>query len=74
VLCLQETKTEDARFRRKEFEEAGGNVVYRVGKSYNGVAIVSAGRPTVVSLGLDVRRPRRRGTVLIRAVFSGSPW
>jgi len=70
VLCLQETKTEDAKFPAKEFEEAGWNVVYRGGKSYNGVAIVSAEKADKVSFGLDDGGPADEDR-LIRAVFSG---
>lgn len=41
VVCLQETKTEDAKFPRAEIEAAGYQVAYAGQKTYNGVAIVS---------------------------------
>ena len=42
VLCLQETKTPDEYFPRKEFEDMGYKYQnYRGEKSYNGVAILS---------------------------------
>ena len=70
VLCLQETKTEDTKFPAKEFEESGWNVVFRGGKGYNGVAIVSAEKADRVALGLDDGGPADEDR-LIRAVFSG---
>tara|TARA_Y100000991_G_scaffold211881_1_gene195090 strand:- start:591 stop:1376 length:786 start_codon:yes stop_codon:yes gene_type:complete len=42
VMCLQETKTPDEHFPKKEFEEVGFiNQYFRGEKSYNGVAILS---------------------------------
>ncbi|MDD5389309.1 MAG: exodeoxyribonuclease III [Gallionellaceae bacterium] len=41
VVCVQETKTEDAKFPRAEIEAAGYQVAYAGQKTYNGVAIVS---------------------------------
>ena len=42
VLCLQETKTEDAHFPAEALAEAGwAHHAYRGEKSYNGVAIIS---------------------------------
>ena len=42
VMCLQETKTQDEYFPRKEFAEIGFvNQYFRGEKSYNGVAILS---------------------------------
>ncbi|MDO9227403.1 MAG: exodeoxyribonuclease III [Pseudomonadota bacterium] len=41
VVCLQETKTEDAKFPREAIEAAGYQVAYVGQKTYNGVAIVS---------------------------------
>jgi exodeoxyribonuclease-3 len=41
VMCLQETKTEDARFPLAEIEAAGYRAVYRGQKAYNGVAILA---------------------------------
>ncbi len=41
VLCLQETKVEDALFPNSEFEQKGYNVCFHGQKSYNGVALIS---------------------------------
>ncbi len=40
VLCLQETKLDDARFPRSEIEAAGYHVHYAGQKTYNGVAML----------------------------------
>ena len=40
VLCLQETKLEDARFPRQEIEDAGYAVHFVGQKTYNGVAML----------------------------------
>jgi exodeoxyribonuclease-3 len=42
VVCLQETKLEDAKFPREEIEAAGYQVAFSGQKTYNGVAIVSS--------------------------------
>jgi exodeoxyribonuclease-3 len=41
VLCLQETKLEDANFPAAEISEAGYQVLFSGQKTYNGVAILS---------------------------------
>lgn len=41
VLCLQETKLEDANFPRAQIEAAGYRVLFSGQKTYNGVAILS---------------------------------
>jgi exodeoxyribonuclease-3 len=41
VLCLQETKLEDAKFPRDEIAAAGYQVLFSGQKTYNGVAILS---------------------------------
>ena len=41
VLCLQETKVDDALFPHKPFEEHGYQVSFHGQKSYNGVALIS---------------------------------
>jgi exodeoxyribonuclease-3 len=51
VLCLQETKCEDAAFPRSEIEDAGYNVETHGQKTFNGVAILSK-RPIEVVRGL----------------------
>lgn len=53
VLCLQETKVQDAEFPVEAFESAGWRVAFRGEKSYNGVAIVSKARADEVEYGLD---------------------
>ena len=41
VVCLQETKLEDANFPRQELESAGYSVAFSGQKTYNGVALLS---------------------------------
>ncbi len=41
VVCLQETKLEDANFPRESIEQAGYQVAFTGQKTYNGVAILS---------------------------------
>ena len=53
VLCMQETKVDDARFPAAEFEEAGYHVVFRGEKQYNGVAVASLRKPERISFGLN---------------------
>jgi len=53
VLCLQETKVVDGDFPALAFTGAGYSVVFRGGKSYNGVAIVSREKPSKVRFGFD---------------------
>ncbi|HXF68141.1 MAG TPA: exodeoxyribonuclease III [Burkholderiales bacterium] len=45
LLCLQETKLEDAAFPRVDFEAAGYHVLHSGQKAYNGVATVSLAAP-----------------------------
>lgn len=52
VLCLQETKTEDANFPLLELQQAGYQVVFCGQKTYNGVAIISKLAMTDVQYGL----------------------
>ncbi|HQS58928.1 MAG: exodeoxyribonuclease III [Gallionellales bacterium 35-53-114] len=52
VLCLQETKTEDANFPLAELQQAGYQVVFCGQKTYNGVAIISKHAMTDVQYGL----------------------
>ncbi|MFA6901929.1 MAG: exodeoxyribonuclease III [Gallionellaceae bacterium] len=52
VLCLQETKTEDANFPLAELQQAGYQVVFCGQKTYNGVAIISKYAMTDVQYGL----------------------
>ena len=43
VVCLQETKLEDASFPRAEIEAAGWQVAFSGQKTYNGVALLTRG-------------------------------
>lgn len=52
VLCLQETKTEDANFPAAEIQQAGYQVIYSGQKTYNGVAIISKQPATDVQYGI----------------------
>ena len=52
VVCLQETKTEDANFPLTEIEAAGYRAVFCGQKSYNGVAILAHSVPTDVQHGI----------------------
>lgn len=51
VLCLQETKVQDAEFPVEVFRETGYSLVFRGMKAYNGVAVLSRTKPDVVSAG-----------------------
>ena len=52
VLCIQETKTEDAKFPRAEIEAAGYRVAFAGQKTYNGVAILAREEPAQVQYGI----------------------
>ena len=70
VLCVQETKVQDADFPRGPIEEAGYHVVFRGQKSYAGVAIISRDEPQDVAYGLgDGDEPDEAR--LIRATIRG---
>lgn len=70
VLCMQETKVEDARFPVAEFAEAGYHVVFKGEKQYNGVAVASLKKPQNVFYGLADEGPADEAR-LIRADFPG---
>lgn len=53
ILCLQETKVEDALFPADAFPAIGYHVIFCGQKSYNGVAIVSTRAPDFYRFGLD---------------------
>jgi exodeoxyribonuclease-3 len=72
VLCLQETKVQDADFPRDSFVDAGYHVVFRGQKAHAGVAIVSKQEPKDVSCGLDDGGEPDEAR-LIRAVIRGIP-
>ena len=52
VVCLQETKTEDAKFPADELKGAGYHVAFSGQKTYNGVAILSRTPQTEVQAGI----------------------
>ncbi len=52
VLCLQETKTEDANFPLEEINQTGYQVVFSGQKTYNGVAILSKSPAAEVQYGI----------------------
>lgn len=52
VLCLQETKTEDAKFPLEPITATGYQVVFSGQKTYNGVALLSRSAPTDVTAGI----------------------
>lgn len=68
VLCLQETKVEDAKFPRGEFETAGYHVSFRGAKQYNGVAVASLRKPEEVFFGFNDGGPADEER-LIRCIF-----
>ena len=72
VVCLQETKVQDADFPLEPFQDLGYHVVFRGQKAHAGVAVVSREEPREVAFGLDdggePDEPR-----LIRLVIGGIP-
>lgn len=52
VLCLQETKTEDANFPRDAITEAGYQAAFSGQKTYNGVALLSRTSAAEVQAGI----------------------
>jgi len=69
VLCMQETKVEDSKFPRTEFEQSGYHICYSGGKKGNGVAIASLEVPDSLSCGFGGDEPDTDR--LIRAKISG---
>jgi exodeoxyribonuclease-3 len=53
VLCMQETKVEDAKFPVQEFIDQGYHITFRGSRQYNGVAIATLRKPDHVLHGLD---------------------
>ncbi len=52
-MCLQETKVQNEEFPSRLFEDAGYHPVFHGQKSYNGVAVLCAGKPDSVSFGFN---------------------
>jgi len=67
VVCLQETKLEDAKFPAREIEAAGYQAAFAGQKTYNGVAILSRHGVSEVSTGFPQEQAR-----LIAATVSGT--
>jgi exodeoxyribonuclease-3 len=70
VLCLQETKVQDADFPSDDISACGYHAVFCGEKSYNGVAILSREEPLSVSRGFD-GAGKVEGSRLIAAEFDG---
>ncbi|MFP3547244.1 exodeoxyribonuclease III [Rhizobium sp. SIMBA_035] len=67
VVCLQELKTADDKFPRKELEKAGYGAVWHWQKSWNSVAILTRGQePHFIRKGAP-RRSERRAQPLYRS-------
>lgn len=49
IVCLQELKSPDERFPRRELQRAGYEAVWHGQKSWNGVAILASGRTPVMT-------------------------
>lgn len=71
VLCVQETKVQDADFPKETFASSGYQFIFKGQKKYNGVAIFSKSKIQQIDSGLDDEpkdHPR-----LIKAVIKGIP-
>ena len=53
VLCVQETKVQDADFPADAFEKTKYQIIFKGQKSYNGVAIFSKAKPKNVEYGFE---------------------
>jgi len=73
VLCLQETKVQDADFPIDAFAGSGYHVTYCGMKSYNGVAVLSRTTPELVSSGLGKSSNGEDHARLLRVVVQGLP-
>lgn len=62
ILCIQETKVQDAEFPNDNFENKGYHCIYKGQKSYNGVAIISREVPLKAEFGFgdddEAEKPR----------------
>jgi exodeoxyribonuclease-3 len=68
VLCMQETKVEDANFPSEEIERLGYSLVKTGQKTYNGVAIASRAPLSDVAIGLLGARPEDDKRVIAATV------
>ena len=69
VLCVQETKVQDADFPREAFDNTEYEYVFRGQKSYNGVAMFSRSKMSKVEFGFE-DEPRDEAR-LLKAVVRG---
>lgn len=69
IVCLQETKTEDANFPYKAIKSMGYHSYHWGQKTYNGVAILSKQPPESVTHGFEDHWPEEPQSRLIRAHF-----
>ena len=69
VLCVQETKVQDADFPAEEFDKTGYKYAFRGQKSYNGVAVFSKSEIAKVAFGFE-DEPKDEAR-LIRAEIEG---
>ena len=68
VLCLQETKCQDADFPELLVSSTGYHVAFRGMKGYNGVAVLSREKPTGVIFGLNDGRAENDEVRIVRAL------
>lgn len=85
VVCLQETKTIDARFPKEALEKAGYGSIFRGEKAYNGVAILARDAQPIESRRALPGDPGDRqcryieaavGGVIVGCIYApnGNPW
>jgi len=72
IMCLQETKIQDADFPIAEIERAGYHACFRGMKSFNGVATLTRGAPEKVLYGLR-DGPDSEDVRILQAVWNGIP-
>ncbi|UCE19018.1 MAG: exodeoxyribonuclease III [Gemmatimonadota bacterium] len=72
ILCLQETKVQDADFPVASLTDAGYHVVFKGQKSHAGVALISSEEPRHVVCGFEDKVEPDEAR-LIRAVVAGVP-
>jgi exodeoxyribonuclease III len=72
VLCLQETKVQDADFPAEAIRRAGYHVAYRGMKAYNGVATITRTPPEKIVYGLHEGSDNEDFRI-IQTVFEGIP-
>ena len=70
VMCLQETKVEDAHFPLEPLQSLGYHVTFRGMKAYNGVATLSLEKPSKVIYGLE-EGPDSEDFRIIQTVIQG---